>query len=137
MTTTLTATEIRLIHSCVCRYFDQRPLVKSIGTVDMIADRPDTELFGIQPYDTVFLKAASLVEGILRLHPFVDGNKRTALMTATVYLHRNGYDLNVSESDIGLIASVAGNENTDSESVDKLVRRVSRWLTESSTRDKA
>lgn len=38
--------------------------------------------YGGQPiHDTVF-KQAAVLEGIIRLHPFPDGNKRTALLTA-------------------------------------------------------
>lgn len=34
--------------------------------------------------------AASYAAGIVRNHPFVDGNKRTAFMAAYVFLARNG-----------------------------------------------
>ena len=39
------------------------------------------------------------VHGILKNHPFVDGNKRTAFMTGTVFLERNGKLLNAPEAE--------------------------------------
>ncbi len=43
--------------------------------------------------------AAAYAFGIARNHPFVDGNKRTALMAAYVFLHMNGVRLAAPEVD--------------------------------------
>ena len=128
----ITSEDILLIHSGVCRYFDQEPKIKDVGIIGAIAERPDTVLFGHEQYDTVFLKAACLMESMLRWHPFIDGNKRAALMSATVYLQRNGYELRNKLSDAGFLAGAAANEKTDSESIDKLVHLISVWLITSS-----
>lgn len=42
----------------------------------------------------IFLLAASYSERIARNHPFIDGNKRTALLTADLFLADNGLHLN-------------------------------------------
>jgi death-on-curing protein len=44
-------------------------------------------------------KVAALVHAISAYHPFVDGNKRTALVAADAYLRLNGYRL-VSGNDV-------------------------------------
>ncbi|PCI54377.1 MAG: type II toxin-antitoxin system death-on-curing family toxin [Alphaproteobacteria bacterium] len=41
--------------------------------------------------------AASYAYGIIRNHPFVDGNKRTALVAAELFLALNGYELIASD----------------------------------------
>ena len=41
--------------------------------------------------------AAAYVAGIIRNHPFVDGNKRTGFMTGYVFLARNNLQLIASE----------------------------------------
>ena len=41
--------------------------------------------------------AAAYVVGIIRNHPFVDGNKRTGFMTGYVFLSRNNRQLTASE----------------------------------------
>ena len=54
--------------------------------------------------------AAAYAFGIARNHPFVDGNKRTALVTAAVFLMENGHELVASEADAALtfLALAAG-----------------------------
>lgn len=46
---------------------------------------------GIDPHPSPFDKAAMLLRGITRGHPFVDANKRTGFLVATFYLKRVGY----------------------------------------------
>jgi len=41
--------------------------------------------------------AASYAFGIARNHPFVDGNKRTALVAMEMFLDLNGWELNASD----------------------------------------
>ena len=48
---------------------------------------------------TLFDLAAAYGSGIIRNHPFVDGNKRTGFMVAFLFLGRNGYDLVADEED--------------------------------------
>lgn len=42
-------------------------------------------------YSDIFLKAAVYLKEIITRHPFVDGNKRTAMTAAFVFLAQNGY----------------------------------------------
>jgi death-on-curing protein len=43
--------------------------------------------------------AAAYAYGIARKHPFVDGNKRTALVAARTFLILNGFDLEATQDD--------------------------------------
>jgi death on curing protein len=43
--------------------------------------------------------AAAYAYGIARDHPFVDGNKRTALVVARTFLILNGVDLEATQND--------------------------------------
>jgi death on curing protein len=43
--------------------------------------------------------AASLAYGIAKNHPFVDGNKRTALVVSRTFLLLNSYQLNASQEE--------------------------------------
>ena len=44
-------------------------------------------------------QAASLLWGILKNHPFLDGNKRTAHLVAVTFLEANGYELQATEDE--------------------------------------
>jgi death-on-curing protein len=43
--------------------------------------------------------AAAYVAGIVRNHPFIDGNKRTGFMAGYVFLERNGLHFHASEAE--------------------------------------
>ena len=54
--------------------------------------------------------AAAYAFGIARNHPFMDGNKRTALAVAEVFLIRNGFELAASDTEcvMAFLALAAG-----------------------------
>ena len=56
-------------------------------------------LFAYEPRSSIFGLAATLCVGIARNHPFNDGNKRTALLTARAFLYVNGQELEPSQED--------------------------------------
>ena len=67
----------------------------------------DPDLYGL---------AAAYASGIVRNHPFVDGNKRTAFMTAYLFLARNGLRLLASEVDAAqVVNALAANELDEAE----------------------
>ncbi len=60
--------------------------------------RPQQHFAYSQEADTVHL-AALYTAGILRSHPFVDGNKRTGFVAGILFLELNGYSFRASEED--------------------------------------
>lgn len=54
--------------------------------------------------------AASYGVGVAKNHPFVDGNKRAALLATGLFLYINGYRLTASQSDttLTMLAVAAG-----------------------------
>ena len=46
-----------------------------------------------------FKLASTYAGGIIKNHPFVDGNKRTGFLAAYVFLYINGYELIASEAE--------------------------------------
>jgi death-on-curing protein len=58
--------------------------------------------------------AAAYSFGIARNHPFIDGNKRTALASIIVFLGLNGIDLDApQEAATAIMLSLAGGEITE------------------------
>src|SRR3990167_2667615 len=51
-------------------------------------------------YPDLFLKASALMHSIIKNHPFVDGNKRTAITAASIFLQRNNYTLTASNREL-------------------------------------
>lgn len=59
--------------------------------------------FEYEPESTYFDLAASYSFGFAKNHPFVDGNKRTALAIGAIFLEINGVSLNSSEAETVII----------------------------------
>ena len=59
--------------------------------------RPFQAVFGENLYPTPFDKAAAMAQSIAHDHPFLDGNKRSAVQAALELLFRLGYDLPLDE----------------------------------------
>jgi death-on-curing protein len=58
----------------------------------------------------IFEMAVLYTAGIVRNHPFVDGNKRTGFVIGVLFLELRGFDFNASEADatLALMALAAG-----------------------------
>lgn len=61
--------------------------------LDYLLEAVQAEMFGQPLYPTVPDKAAIYCYNIICNHIFSDGNKRTGLGAATLFLYLNGYDI--------------------------------------------
>jgi len=69
------------------------------GLLSSALARPQNLIvYGEPPPDLASL-AAAYAYGIARNHPFIDGNKRTALVAARTFLILNGVDLAATQDD--------------------------------------
>ncbi len=71
--------------------------VRDRGALEAAIARPIT-LSGYAEVDIAALSAA-YAWGIARNHPFVDGNKRTALVVAELFLALNGHALDATDAE--------------------------------------
>ena len=79
-------------------------------------------------YPDVYTKAAALLEGIIRWHPFADGNKRTALLTMIYFLKLEGYGMALPLSAIRYSVKIAKNCHMDEGNTKKMIRDISIWI---------
>jgi death on curing protein len=68
--------------------------------LDYLLDILDAEMFGKPLYPEVWHKAALYFFNIIANHIFQDGNKRTGLHSAIIFLRANGFTLNASDDDL-------------------------------------
>ncbi len=80
---------VLFLHRLVEEYGAERGFSKSL--VEACLNFPFTETYRHTPYKDVFAKAAALLYAVISFHPFVDGNKRTALLVTSLFLALNGY----------------------------------------------
>ena len=93
-----------------------------------IADRPFVSFGGRQVYPTVFEKAACLLEGIIRYHPFADGNKRTALLAAVCMLEDDGCRVSIPSNTAAFLRDVARQEASAEDDVQRLITKIADRL---------
>ena len=80
----------------VSEYPDTSPGVQRRGDIEFALTYVSEGSFGEVP-ETIHEKAFHLLRLLVANHPFVDGNKRTALNTATVFYLLNGYRFEYDE----------------------------------------
>jgi len=75
--------------------------IRDMGLLDSALARP----LNLYSYGdpTLPICAASYAHGILRNHPFFDGNKRTAFIVAATFLLLNEYYINTPESNVAIV----------------------------------
>src|SRR3989344_7689282 len=95
--------------------------VREENLLQSIAQRPKTSLDGVEQFPDIFTKAAVYLESIATYHVFLDGNKRTALTVAGVFLLLNGYETNfpTEESEAFILAAAQRH---------KTLAEISAWL---------
>ncbi len=94
------AEEIITIHTAVIRTTGGSDGLREAGSLAMCASKPASAFGGKDVYADVFHKAAAVLECLARNHVFVDGNKRTAFMTALCVIERNGHRTFFDNTDI-------------------------------------
>ena|SRR3990167_914556 len=100
MTKYLSLEEILRLHFQVIEDFGGSHGVRDEGRLASLVSAPKQEVFGAEQYPNIFQKAAVYMRNLIGDHPFVDGNKRTAVTVAGIFLLRNGYRLTASPKEL-------------------------------------
>jgi death on curing protein len=91
----ISAVEVLIIHDRVIASTGGSLGIRDEGGLLSAVGRPFQTFGGEDLYPSVFEKAGALLHSLCSNHPFVDGNKRTALVAAAFLLHQNGIELDV------------------------------------------
>jgi death-on-curing protein len=110
----LTLAMVIAIHESQLRAFGGPSGIRDSGALESALGRP-VNRFAYDGGDLAQL-AAAYAYGIARNHPFVDGNKRTALVAIVTFLGLNDIDFLVPEAEavsaiLGLAAGEISEEN--------------------------
>jgi death-on-curing protein len=82
------------------------------GLLKSALARPQQHFAYAESPDVVDM-AAAYTWGIVRNHPFVDGNKRTGFVVGVLFLELNGYRFNASEEDAAQMVLELASGNLD------------------------
>ena len=125
----LKAEDILQIHSFIIDETGGSHGVRDREAIASAAQAPRQSFDGNEVYESLNKKAAVYLHRIIMNHPFVDGNKRTAVTTASIFLEENGYQIVAEE---GNLENFAVRVVKDGLAVDV----IAGWLEENSKRQK-
>lgn len=100
MTNYLSPEQVLYIHYRLIEQVGGTGGILDLGILLSAVNRPQTGFEGRDLYPDLFTKAAALMDSLVRNHPFVDGNKRTAITAAGLFLQLNGFILDVEPSEM-------------------------------------
>jgi len=89
----LTLAEVVEIHRDEIERYGGRPGIRDLALLQLALAMPEASWQGEYLHADLYEMAAAYAFHICRNHPFVDGNKRTALVCALVFLELNGVSL--------------------------------------------
>lgn len=108
---TLSKNQVTALHSALIQEFGDIDGIRDEGLLESALAAP-FQTFGGEPvYPSLQAKAAQLGFGLIRNHPFVDGNKRIGAHTMLVFLAVNGIELRYEQQElIDIVLSVAAGQ---------------------------
>ena len=111
---------LRAMHAAMIAEHGGRPGIRDVGLLSSALARPrNRRAYGTSA--TLFDLAAAYGFAIVKDHPFIDGNKRAALMAMYVFLEINGHRLEAPEVEaVDVMLRLASGELAE--------KGLSRWL---------
>jgi len=93
----LTLDEGLSLHAEQIRLFGGSSGLRDLGLLQSAMGSVEATFGGAFLHETIFSMAATYLYAILRNHPFIDGNKRTAVAAALIFLELNGVEVDAEE----------------------------------------
>ena len=100
MTQFLTPEQVLFLHSRLIAETGGSHGIRDLGMFLSALGRPQATFDEKDLYPDLFSKTAALMDSLVRNHPFVDGNKRTAITSAALFLRINGHRLVVENDEL-------------------------------------
>lgn len=120
----LTPAQILYLHQLALEFGGGAQGVLDVGRIEATVARALQTIGGQPVYATPWERAAACAHALVRSHPFVDGNKRTAFLVVGLWLASEGYDFDPPlDEAVRIIESVAESRMDER----ALARWAERW----------
>jgi death on curing protein len=126
----LTPEQVLFLHSRLVDETGGEHGLRDSGMLLSALGRPQATFDGKDLYPDLFSKTAALLDSLIRNHPFVDGNKRTAITTAGIFLRINGCELRVENAEMVRFTLACAQSQVD-------LAEIKDWLVLHSTSQKS
>lgn len=122
----LTLEIVTALHEESLALFGGQPGIRDEGLLESALAHP-RQRHAYDPQASLSDLAAAYCAGIIRNHPFIDGNKRAGLLAAAVFLQINGMHFDPDEIDeTRTIMALAAGEIDEAELADWIARNATR-----------
>lgn len=122
----LTTEDVLLLHHLSIEKSGGSHGLRDAGLLDAAVHRPQATFAGEDLYPTLFDKAGALCHSLIKNHAFVDGNKRTSLLSSMTFLELNGHIFKCSQDELVEFGLKIDNENVSADGI-------ASWLKSHST----
>ena len=123
----LTAEQILFLHARLMEETGGSHGVRDVGLLASAVARPEVTSDRVDLHPDLFSKAAALMDLLVRNHPFVDGNKRTGIAVAALFLCQNGHFLTATNAELESFTLCVAESGPS-------LARISAWLQAHSSR---
>ena len=89
----LTVKDIKYIHRCQVELFGGLHGIRDQDLLASAVHEPKVTFDGKFLYQDIYIMAAAYVFGVIKNHPFIDGNKRTGIESAFLFLRLNNISI--------------------------------------------
>lgn len=103
--------------------------IRDIGMLKSAIGRPFATFGGEDLYPDIFMKCGALIQSIVKNHPFIDGNKRTAFVSTIVLLKLNNYLLTIPQKGAVEFMLQVANEDLSVDEISSWLKKYSKRLT--------
>ena len=100
----LTARQILLLHYRLIDVTGGSQGVRDSGRIQSAVEAPKQEVISEIQSKTVYEKVAIFIRNIIFDHPFIDGNKRTAMLCGLTFLELNGHRIDFKNGEVEKMA---------------------------------
>jgi death on curing protein len=124
----LTIEIVREIHCQVVKIFGGPHEIRDEALLASAVFAPQSSFGGKSPYLDLIEVAAAYLFYLGRNHPFLDGNKRTAMAAAVVFLRLNGFDPAADGDDWERLVLDVASGKIDREQTTRRLRKLVRKM---------
>lgn len=115
--------DVLSLHKKMCKATGGTSEIRDIGALESALYHAYATFEGKDLYSTIEEKVARQVYGIIRNHPFLDGNKRTGLFVMLILLELNNIKLDFSQSELVKLGISVAEGKADPQYIKKWIIR--------------
>ncbi len=120
----LTVGDVLHIHVLQLARYGGAEGLRDLGLLDSAVAQPKPTFHGRFVHEDLFAMAAAYLFHIVRNHPFLDGNKRTGLLAALVFLDINGISIERDSETLYELTLAVAEGRADKEEAARILRRL-------------